>query len=112
MQDSPSPDDGLDRDFSKSEVESALKRGPDRLLRYQMQYRSGLRRAQAIDVAIWCALGHSRVALRTMPNCAVLRFCAQARCAAIARRTNPSDRAVVFPEPRRNTEAAGYRYTK
>jgi hypothetical protein len=27
-----------------------------------MQYRSGLRGTQAIDVAIWCALGHSRVA--------------------------------------------------
>src|ERR1700730_8009620 len=37
-----------------------------------MQYRSGLRRTQAIDVAIWCALDHSRVAQRTTPICAIV----------------------------------------
>jgi hypothetical protein len=31
-----------------------------------------LRRTQAIDVAIWCALGHSRVAQRTTPICAIV----------------------------------------
>src|SRR5882724_5173701 len=41
-------------------------------MQYQMQYRTGLRRTQAIDVAIWCALGHSRVAQRTMPICAIV----------------------------------------
>src|SRR6266702_3826624 len=36
-------------------------------MQYQMQYRSGFERTQAIDVAIWCALGYSRVARRTTP---------------------------------------------
>ncbi|RXT54137.1 hypothetical protein B5V03_01380 [Bradyrhizobium betae] len=40
-------------------------------MQYQMQYRSGLRRTQAIDVASWCALGHSRVAQRTAPICEI-----------------------------------------
>jgi hypothetical protein len=41
-------------------------------VQYQMQYRSGLKRMQAIDVAIWCALGHSPVAQRTTPICAIV----------------------------------------
>src|ERR1700736_5140289 len=37
-----------------------------------MQYRSGFERTQAIDVAIWGALGHSRVAQRTTPIRAIV----------------------------------------
>jgi hypothetical protein len=41
-------------------------------MQYQMQYRAGVRRTQTIDVAIWRALGHSRVAQRTTPICAIV----------------------------------------
>jgi hypothetical protein len=64
-------DDGLDREISKSEVQSALRRGPDRLCSTKCSTDLILRRAQAIDVAIWCALGHSRVVQRTTPICAI-----------------------------------------
>jgi len=37
-----------------------------------MQYHLVLKRTQAIDVAIWCALGHSRVAQRTTAICAIV----------------------------------------
>jgi|SRR5882757_3589420 len=41
-------------------------------MQYQMQYRAGVKRAQTIDVAIWCALGYSRVAQRTTPIRAIV----------------------------------------
>jgi hypothetical protein len=41
-------------------------------VQYHMQYRSGFERTQAIDVAIWGALGHSRVAQRTTPIRAIV----------------------------------------
>jgi len=43
-----------------------------RAMQYQMQYRSDLRLTQAIDFAIWRALGHSRVSQRTTPLCVMV----------------------------------------
>jgi hypothetical protein len=48
------------------------KRGFDRLCSTKRGNDLVLRRAQAIDVAIWCALGHWRVARRTTPICAIV----------------------------------------
>jgi hypothetical protein len=64
--------DGLDRDISKSEASSAFKRGRREPCSTKCSTDLVLRRAQAIDVAIWCALGHSRVAQRTTPICAIV----------------------------------------
>ena len=53
-------------------MQSALKRGPDRLCSTKCSTDRSLRRRQAIDVAIWRALGRSRVVQRTTPIRAIV----------------------------------------
>src|SRR5882757_9533748 len=77
-----------------------LLSGLDRLCSTKCSTDLVLRRAQAIDVAIWCALGHSRVAQRTTPICAIvllrtkaafcLVYCGGGGCEYRARRCHRS----------------------
>jgi hypothetical protein len=66
-------DDGLDRGISKSKVGLILNNSRRSACSTRCSTDLVLRRTQAIDVAIWCALGHSRAAQRTTPICAITR---------------------------------------